>query len=192
MRTIPALLAAASLLAVSSTLVHADEFSDAMGRAQTAYTEGKFTDAKKELETASTIVMKKNAERLMPFLPAAKEGWAVKDEDPNAAGSSILGGGAMTQRTYSKSDGSGNVQITVMSDSPMLGMAAMFSNPEMAKMAGMNVQMVGTQPVMIEENGDVSIAVGSRFFVTVSGNATPEEKLAYASAIDFPGLKAFQ
>lgn len=184
---------AVSVLAVSLSGASADEFTDAMSRAQTAYNEGKFTDAKKELDAASTLVMKKNAERLMPFLPAAKEGWTAKDEDPNAVGSSMLGGGAMTQRTYSKADGSTGITITIMSDSPMLGMAGMFSNPEMAKMAGMNVQIVGNnQPVIIENNGDCSIAVGSRFFITVSGNATPEEKLAYASAIDFAGLSAFQ
>jgi hypothetical protein len=192
MRLAATLFAAASLLALSDGLALADEVTDALAKAQTAYTEGRFADAKRELETATALVAQKNAERMKVLLPAALDGWTANDAEAQAVGAAMLGGGTALSRRYSKADGT-SVQINILTDSPLMAMAMTFmSNPQMAVMSGMKVDQAGQQQLLIAQDGNVQAVVANRFLVTVDGNATAEDKLAYAKAIDYPGLTNFQ
>jgi hypothetical protein len=192
MRSVFRLAVASSLFALSGGAALADEISDAMAKAQTAYTEGRLADAKRELDMASALIAQKNAERLKVLLPAAIDGWTAADGEAQAMGAAMMGGGIQVSRTYTKGDGT-TVQISILTDSPMMAMVmGMFANPQMAIMSGMKLDKAGEQQLLIDQNGDVQAVVANRFFVTVNGSSTGEDKLAYARAIDYPGLTAFQ
>jgi hypothetical protein len=192
MRLARQLTVAATLLALSIGAAVADDVSDAMTKAQTAYSEGRLADAKRELDMASVLIAQKNAERLKVLLPAALDGWTANDGEAQAIGAAFMGGGTTVSRTYSKADGT-TVQISVITDSPMMAMAMTFvTNPQMAVMSGMKLDKAGEQQLIIAQDGNVQAVVANRFFVTIDGSATAEDKLVYAKAIDYPGLTSFQ
>jgi hypothetical protein len=191
MRLARHLTLAASLLALSHAAAFADEVSDAMTKAQTAYTEGRLADAKRELDMASALIAQKNAERLKVLLPAALDGWTATDGEAQAIGAAFMGGGTSVSRSYSKDDTS--VQITILTDSPMMAMAmSLVTNPQMAIMSGMKIDKAGDQQLLIAQDGNIQAVVANRFFVTIDGSASGENKLLYAKAIDYAGLTNFQ
>lgn len=182
-------LVAAAFVCVAS-LASADEVTDALQAAGTAYQEGKLSDAKRQADTASVYLSQKLAERLKGYLPAAIDGWGSNDGESNAMPAGMFGGGMTANRRYTKDDL--NVELTIMADSPMLAtIMMMVSNPQMAAMSGGRLLTVAGQQGVISSEGEVQLVVANRFYITVSGSAAEADKLAYANLIDYTGLAAF-
>ena len=174
----------AALLAMPA---NADDVSDAIAKAQTAYNEGKVGEAKTNLDMAIALLAQKNAERLKALLPAAPDGWTATDGETSA----IPMGGITVSRRYSKDDKT--VEIQLVTDSPMMAMMmSLFTNPQMAIMSGAKIQNVGAQQVMITQQGDVQALVANKYLLTFNGSAPSEDKLTFAGLIDYAALTAFQ
>lgn len=184
------LLAAALAAAPVVAPALADEFTDVVQSALDAYAEGDVTVAIEELDYAMKLLNDIKAASLAEFLPQPLAGWTRADEaDPEGAGMAMamLGGGNAAAATYTK--GGESFTVTLMANSPMVsGLGAMITG-----MAGLG----GGRPVRIQRTqftmneGELQGVVDGKVLVSVSGNATIEDKTAHLEAMDFGALGDF-
>jgi hypothetical protein len=184
MRFLP--IALAAVLAAAPAF--ADEVTDSLDEARAAYDKQDYSTAKQALDMASSLIAQKNAEGLGKLLPEALSGWTAEEVDTNAAGMAMLGGGIHAGRKYVNGDQ--DVGLSIVGDSPMLGTwMPMLSNPMMAAAMG-KMTKIGKYRALQTNDGQVILVINNRFLVTVEGSASIEDKMAYASAIDFAKLEA--
>lgn len=179
-RTItPLLLVSIGLLALPA---RADDISDAITEGQKAYQAGDYAAAKQALDTASQLIAQKNAEGFTKALPKPLSGWTAEEADSTASGIAVLGGSVATRR-YKKGDEI-DVEVSITGDNAILTQQmAIFSNPQMMGLMGKLVPINGQKAVQTKE-GDVTMMVANRFIINVNGSGSPEDKLAYAKAVD--------
>jgi hypothetical protein len=186
LRYLPVVLA----LAAATLPAAADEFTDTVESALSAYRDGDVEGARQDLEYATKLLTAMKAESLAEFLPPALAGWTREDAgDAAEAGGmmAMLGGGTTTAATYRKGDA--EMTITLVAGSPMVsGMAAMI---------GGLASMGGGKPIRIQRTefgvneGELQGVVGGKVLVSVSGNASIEDKTAHLEAMDFKALADF-
>jgi hypothetical protein len=167
----------------------ADEFTDTLESALSAYRDGDVDGARQDLEYGTKLLTAMKAETLAKFLPQPLAGWTREDAGDAEAGGmmAMFGGGTTASATYRK--GTEEMTITLVAGSPMVsGMAAMI---------GGLASMGGGKPVRIQRTefgmneGELQGVVDDKVLVTVSGNATIEDKTAHLEAMDFKALADF-
>jgi hypothetical protein len=167
----------------------ADEFTDTVDSALSAYRGGDITGAREDLDYALKLLTALKAESLARFLPAALPGWTREEAD--AAESSgmmgMLGGGSTAAATYRR--GADELTITLLANSPMIsGMAAMMSGIS-AIGGGKPIRIQRTEFTQAEQ--DLQGVVDGKVLISVGGNASVEDKTAYLEAMDFKALAEF-
>ncbi len=151
-----------------------------------------FTNAASNLEYATQLIRQKKGAALGEFLPSPFAGWTATDIKAEVTAAALFGGGLTAERSYNKDDST--VQISIVTDSPLLqSMIMMFSNPMFASAAG-NFELINGYRGIVsyqENGGDVNIIVNNRFLVTLNGrNISREGLIDYAKAIDLKGIAA--
>lgn len=184
-RLAPALLALAIALPAA-----ADEFTDTLEGALKAYREGDVSGAQKDVDYAGKLLTAMKSEALAKLLPPAPPGWTRAEasaEDASGAGfMGMLGGGTSASATYSK--GTATATVSLVADSPMIsGLGAMISG--MAGMGGKPMRIQRTE--FSEADGALQGLVAEKVLVSVSGEASLDEKKALLEAMDFKALEAF-
>ncbi len=167
----------------------ADEISDSIDEAKTAYEAGDIAAAKNALDYASQLLAQKKAESMTTVLPEPRDGWQADKIESQAMGMAMFGGTGASRR-YTKGDM--DVEIQILSDSPMLPqMAMMMTNPQMAGAMGKLIK-VGSRRAIQTSDDDIQLIIANRFLVMVEGQAPMAEKLAYAKAINYDALESMQ
>ena len=194
-----ALLAFGALALVWAGEASADQVTQEMDRAKTAYLQGKLNDAKLSLDLASQLVSQQKAKLLNSILPPPFLGWTAEDKPAvsdqatvsgAATGAASMLGGITAARSYKK-DGK-FCAVTVAGDSPILAVVSMFlANPSLAQASGARLQRIGSQRAVITGDGEVQVMSANNFLVTVTGDCSEADKIAYAGAVDYPRLAAF-
>lgn len=180
------LFAAALAVALAVAPARADEVLDALDAARKAYQAGDYGEARQSLDTASQLIGQKNAENYAALLPEPLAGWTAEKADVAAVGVQMLSASTASRR-YSNAR-SDHVEVQITGDSALLApMVAMFANSQFAGFIG-KVTRVGGQRAIVNRDGDVYIVVNSKFLVTVTGNGSASDKLAYAQAVDVAKL----
>jgi hypothetical protein len=167
----------------------ADEFTDTVESALSAYEDNDIKGARQELDYAIKVLDGMKSEILAKLLPAPLPGWTraeAEDQQGTGMAMAMLGGGTSAAATYSK--GGTDMTISLVADSPMVaGIGGM-----LAGLAG-----VGGKPLRIKRtefsmnDGELQGVVDGKVMVSVSGNATQEEKVAQVEAMDFEALGDF-
>lgn len=199
MKTIAVVL---SLLAASlPALVQADEVTDAVRAAESAYAAGNLTETGARLRAALAGVNGRIVARLAERLPEPLPGWTAGDVEGTDADAANLGssGGLVVSRAYYAPSGS-RIEVSIGADSPLLGSLRMFvTNPGIASMAagaGMRkISVCGYDAVeSSDERGvrEISIIVGARTLVSVSGRDGKDAPhvQTLAGALDCRGIAA--
>ncbi len=175
-----------------STTITADDITDTMDDAMTAYKKGDYVQAKEDLTYVMELLKQKKGETIQGFLPEPLNGWKAEKAKSENAGSGMLGGGSTTSRTYTK--GKSKIVISVVTDSPLLqGLGSLLGNPMFN--SGGKLKRINREKATIKYNeknksGDVTIMLDKRFLVTVEGSqVTEDELIEYAKAIDFKKIK---
>src|SRR3954451_7660744 len=141
MRSRLAALTMAALVAVTPVTAWADEISDQIAEALSAYRKKDVSTAIAALEAAANMLRQERAESWKTLLPAPPAGWTAEEAETSAAGTSLFGGGTGVTRKYAKGDD--EVEISIVAESPLVqAMGAMMSNPMIAASAG-HVVVVG-------------------------------------------------
>ena len=64
---------------------------------------------------------------------------------------------------------------------------AVFANSQMAGLMGKLIKINSEKAIQTKE-GDITMVIANRFVITVNGNASADDKIAYAKAIDINTL----
>lgn len=168
----------------------ADEFTDTLESALSAYRDGNVKDAGDDLAFATKLLGSMKSAELAKLLPAALPGWTRtenSDDEGAGIGMAMLGGGTSAAATYS--DGTNDVKITLLADSPMVsGLGAMITGV---------ASMGGGKPIRIqrtefsEHDGELQGVIDKKVMVSVSGSATLDQKTAYLEKLDFKAISDY-
>lgn len=181
------ILLSAGFLAVSLPAVAADDILDAIDAARKAYQAGDMANAKQSIDTASQLIVQKNAEAFSALLPAPLSGWKAEKAQATAVGAAMFGGASAASRTYTNAKGD-TVEVSITGDSAMImQFGPMLNNPALAGAMGKLVR-VGDQRAIQTSDGDIMMLVANKILVHVQGSAEAPAKLSYAQAIDVAKL----
>jgi len=138
MRKLTAPVVALLAVALFAGAAAADDVTDAIASASSAYGGSDYKETSTQLQTALAHVSQLLIDQLISALPAPPSGWTA--EDPEGIDASAIGAGffatLVVNRSYTTPGGS-TIDLTVSANSPMLMSLRMFtSNPMMAAMAG--------------------------------------------------------
>ncbi len=189
-RILSPLLALGLALGLLAAPVAADEVTDTLESALEAYRDGNVTAAREDIDYAAKLLAAMRAESLAKLLPPALPGWTRADADSEASGGmmAMLGGGTAAAATYAKDDGT-ELEINLVASSAMVsGIAAMVRS--MGSMGGSKPLRI-QRTEFIASDGDLQGVVDGKVMVSVSGDATVDEKKAYLETMDFDALARF-
>jgi hypothetical protein len=185
------LLAVATLPLLLPAPAQADEVADALAEATRAYQAGQVATARTAMEEALQLLAQRTAAELSTALPSALPGWQAEKAESQTAALGLLGGGSQASRRYKNATGQ-YVEIQVTADSPLLAQLGMvMANPAIAGAMGKLIH-IGSQRAIQNNNNEIQMMVDNRILVMVNGNASTEDKLAYAQAIDLTKLSSSQ
>jgi hypothetical protein len=180
------LLKSTAIFALLALPASADEVSDTLKSALSAYEDGDVAYALEELEYAKQLMLEMKTEALNQFLPAAPEGWTRTVNNEMGAALGMLGGGVGAEAEYNNDSGD-SFTITIMADNPMVGaMAGMIGS---AGALGAKIRKVGRQKFM-DQDGELSGLVANRILVQASG-ASLDVMLPALETIDYRKLGRF-
>jgi hypothetical protein len=177
---------AVALSAALAGAALADDVSDAIEAGRKAYADGELAKAKEALGLASQLIGQKHAEAYAKMLPAPLAGWKADEVEITAVASAGYGASSALRR-YENPAGD-QIEVQISSDSAVIAQfAAMMAAREVVGAMG-KIVTVGSARALQSVDGDLHIAVGSQFIIAVQGNASVNDKLAYARAIDLAAL----
>jgi hypothetical protein len=174
--------------------VVADDISDQIEEARTAYKKNDLQTALMALDNASVLIRQKKAEAMSTLLPPPLAGWEAEEAESSAAGAAMMGGGTNAERRYLKQTDNGQKEITISitSDSPMIqGMGVMLANP-MFMGSGSKMLIIGGKKVAFDKEGNsLQTLVANKVLVAVNGGGEAVEKdlKDYFQAIDFAAIE---
>jgi hypothetical protein len=179
-------LLASALLLMAAQSAEADEITEAIDQGRKAYQGNDLAGAKQSLDLASQLIGQKNAEAFGKLLPAALSGWTAEEVQTTAVGA--VGFGASTaSRAYQRANGD-RIEVQITGDSAIIMQYATFlSNPQIAGAMG-KIVTVGSLRALQNQDGDIHMIVANKYLVAVQGNGSPNDKLAYAKAVDMARL----
>ena len=167
----------------------ADDVTDAVDQALALYADGQTQQAIAQLEFAAQLIRQQRGSGLQAYLPQPLSGWDAQAAESQSAGAAMFGGGTTATRDYSK--GSSDITISIITDSPMMqSMMMLFSNPMILASQGGQLQMINGQQALVKEDG-VTMVIQNTYLITIEGQASQADFVAYANAIDIDGLKNF-
>ena len=186
------LIPAALALTLAVSAAGADEFTDTIDSALSAYRENDVKGAREELDYAVKLLDSMKSASLAKLLPAPLPGWTREDasaDDAEGAGMAMAMFGGGTAASASYTDGTADMTITLVADSPMVtGIGAMITGIAGAA-GGKPLRIKRTQFTMNE--GELQGVVDNKVMVSVSGSASIEQKTAQIQAMDFEALGDF-
>jgi hypothetical protein len=182
--TLAVLLAAAPL---SSAL--ADDVTDQINEALSAYGRKDLPTAMAGLEAALNLVRQMHADAYGALLPKPPAGWTADDPEAIAAPVAMAGGGSGATRRYHKGDDT--VTVSILADSPLLQVMATLAGSGLGGMGGMRMQIVnGRRTIYMKDDGAYNTMVGDRVLVRVEGKGQPEDTLKqFLTAVDFAAVE---
>ena len=199
MKSLKVLMLAAFLMLLGA--LFADETADTIENAKTLYKTGKLAEAVNELNYAINQIQQMQMEKYKAVFPAAQLGWQAEEFNAEAAAMAFMGGGISVSRRYTTSTGNDyyedqkSVNITLVSDSPMLSSLLMMFNNPMFLGANKMVTIQGERAIESKnESGvpnELQFVIANRVMLTVdASNCSKDELYAYANKIDFGKLKS--
>lgn len=167
----------------------ADEVSDALQAALTAWQSGDIGTAGAQVTIAQQAIQGQQSARMAALLPPAPEGFTRTDTEDFAQGFAIAGGGSGAEANYANADGSVSFKMSLVADNPVVAaMGAMLGSEQMMAMMG-KVEKVGDQ-ALLSQDGSLSALVANRVLFQASGAAT-DQMLPVVQKIDFAKVASF-
>jgi hypothetical protein len=183
-------MALSLLIACASPLpARADDVSDQINEALTAYGRKDLPTAIAGLEAALNLMRQSRADIYGALLPAPPAGWTADDVQTIAVGLAMAGGGTGATRDYHKGDAT--VTVSILADSPLLQAMSAMASSGIAAMGGMRTLIVnGRRTLYMKDDGAYTTIVGDRILVRVEGKGQPEDVLKqFLTAVNFAALE---
>jgi hypothetical protein len=171
----------------------ADDVTEYLDAARSAYNDGNYSEALSSIDTVSQLIRQKKAEAVMKVLPNAPSGWEASEPESEGMAAGLMGGMVSAKREYTKGDA--RIEIQVQSDSPLLqAMVSMFSNPMLLSAGGAKLELVkGTKYAITynkeNKDGEAKAVIDNRYVVSITGHDVAREDLvAFAQALNASAL----
>ncbi|MBF9043466.1 hypothetical protein HKCCE4037_09015 [Rhodobacterales bacterium HKCCE4037] len=165
----------------------ADDITDALNAAISAYEEGEIGDALGEIAYATQLLNALQAQGLTAFLPEPLPGYTREVSEDASSSLGFLGGGTAAEATYEGPNG--RFTITMMADNPMVAsMAGILGNAGIIATMG-QLERINRENFMVSDN-ELSGLIGGRILIQASGGEI-EDMVAHLEQIDFGELEGF-
>lgn len=183
--------AAVLLLAgvVMSAPAVADEVTEQIGKALTAYQNHNSEAALTALDAAAGKLRQERADQLKTLLPPPPADWTADPVETSAISASMLGGGTSASRTYHSGDQ--QVQVDLTTDSPMLQQMAALVDSPLGQSPGVKTEKVDDRDVAYTIRDNSLLCLIGKTVTKITGNKqTPEATLlTFMGAINFAALE---
>ncbi len=174
-----ALILAAVLLVAG--LCQADEVTDAIAKAQSAYASQDYKTAGEQLQAALAGVNQRLIALVIAALPEPPSGWSADDADGLDSAALGMGfvAGLVVDRTYHTPSGS-TIEFEVAPNSPMLiTLKMLMTNPTLSKMGDQTglkkVTVCGSDALeQFEDDSTMYILAGDATLISLAGES-PED-----------------
>jgi hypothetical protein len=165
---------------LSTVPAWADDFTNQLDQANTAYGKHDLRGAQKALDTAASLLRQQRLVQWKTVLPDALDGWKAEDVQGTAAAMAMLGGGVSVSRRYRHDRV--DVTIEIVADSPIVTSVA--GVIKMLTMVGGETLVVdGHTAVYRKDDHSLMAIVADKALITVKGqNATEDDLKAYFKA----------
>jgi hypothetical protein len=159
----------------------ADDFTDQIDKARTAYGKHDLREAQRLLDTAENLLRQQRLVQWKTVLPDALDGWKADNIEGNAAAMAMLGGGVSVSRRYHR--GGTLVTIEVVAESPIVASVAGIVG--MLTAAGAETQTIDGQTVIYRKDNHslMNIVDGLAMFTVKGQSATEDDLHAYYKAV---------
>lgn len=183
MKRVLSLALAAAMVAAPAV---ADEITDTLQNAISAYEEGDIQYALEEIAFAQQLLQELKAGALEAFLPEAPPGW-TREVDDGRGQMAGFGGIGVSAAYY---DSNQRFTLTILTDSPMVAsMAGIFGNSAILASQGKLIR-VGREKFLEQQNGQLMGVIDGRILVQADGAPT-DVMLPVIEKIDFRKLSRF-
>jgi hypothetical protein len=174
---------------VSVLPVRADDVTDQINEALSAYGRKDLPTAMAGLEAALNLMRQSRADVYGAMLPAAPAGWTADDVETISVGIAMAGVGTGATREYHKGDAT--VKVSILADSPLLQAISALSSSGIATMGGMRTQIVnGRRTIYMKDDSAFTTIIGDRVLVRVEGHGQSEDVLKqFLTAVDFAAVE---
>ncbi|AHE97914.1 hypothetical protein THITH_06215 [Thioalkalivibrio paradoxus ARh 1] len=154
----------------------ADEIQEQIELGLELYQAQDYGAAITELEFAINDMRKLLSDRIADTFPAAPAGWTAAVVESQSGAGGMFGGGTMLQRTYTQDDGNGQLEASLVVDSPMIqGIAVLFNNPAMmAAQPNTERVRIGRESAMLKwepnrSQAEATLLLDGRIMMQVKG-----------------------
>lgn len=180
-------LAAIAAAFVAGAAARADDFSDHLDKARSAYAAHDLRGAQRELGDAEGLIRQFRLKQWKVVLPDALDGWRAENVEGTAAAMAMLGGGVSVSRRYRKDGASVNIEI--IADSPIV--ASVSGVIKMLTAVGAETMTVAGHTVVYrKEDHSMMAIVADKALITVKGSSASEDDLkSYFKAINIAEIE---
>jgi hypothetical protein len=167
----------------------ADEVSDQINQALTAYRRKDIPTAITGLEAAINLLRQSRADSYGALLPAAPAGWTADPVETLSVGVAMAGGGVGASRKYHNADNT--VTVSILADSPLLQVMSALASSGLAAIGGVRTQIInGHRTIYVKEDNAFTTIVADKILVRVEGVGLPEDTLKqFLTAVDFAAVE---
>jgi hypothetical protein len=172
-----------------ASVAWADDVTDQINEAVSAYGKRDLPTAIAALEAALNLMRQSRADAYSALLPAAPPGWTADKAETISAGVAMVGGGTGATRKYRKGDA--EVTVSILADSPLLQAMSALASSGLAAIGGMRTEIVnGRRTLYMKDDGALTTFVGDRVLVRVEGKDQTEDTLKqFLTAVDFAAVE---
>ena len=121
-------------VATMTIAARADDITDQINEALSAYGRKDLPTAMAGLEAALSLLRQNRADAYGALLPAPPAGWTADDVQTVSLGIAVAGGGTGASRTYHKGDDT--ITVSILADSPLLQAMSSLASSGIAAMGG--------------------------------------------------------
>jgi hypothetical protein len=177
------------LIATTALPARADDITDQINEALSAYDRKDMPTAISGLEAALNMIRQNRADAYGALLPPPPTGWTAEAVETISAGMAMAGVGISASRKYHR--GSDTVTVSILVDSPLLQAMSTIAASGIAAMSGIRTQIVnGRRTLYMKDDGAYTTFVGDRVLVRVEGKGLPEDLLKqFLTAVDFAAVE---
>jgi hypothetical protein len=168
MSKLKAVILSSVLVLGAASAGHADDVTDQIQEALKAYQKKDFATATAALDAAANLIRQSKAEIWKTMLPEPLAGWTAADAEATSMGAAMMGGGTTVTRQYEKEEAS--VEITLLSDSPMIQAMAMMFTGAVSGPDNKLVVIDGRKTNYSKSENAYQLLVANKVLVRVSGN----------------------
>ena len=183
-------------LTLMSPVTFADQITEQIQTALTAYEDKDYKTAVEELKFATVQLEKLKNKQNQTLLPKPLEGWKIiqSDNSDNQMAMSIMGGGTTIKGKYQREKET--IEIEVLANSPLLPMMTMMLNNPAMMASDKNIKPYRYKKAkgMIKKSGnktEMTLLLAGQIMLKITGHKLKDDEVLkqYLEVIDLNKLK---